>query len=1196
VSVPPYIVEAWTDPATGTFERKAAGGVVPWRSVVYHDRLSGLGRGVIELDAAWYQANAADLNPRLASTWWRVFRRLTDGSKVEAFAFRTQRGTPAFQLPAGGASVVLEGDGPEVFLDNARLYPRDWPTTPTVDSDWLWGGDQPAGSFINGDFETAADGVGGNGGFEDGTTGGWTATPDAGIFRDIKGGPTITTDAITGTYSLAFASEPQYSGVRYPFRTIPGETYPISLQGKDPGNNAERYIVGVKVDDGFVDNSTNGFVIGGYLFVEFGNVAEGTGSLTSTPKTAALSFDAGTEQTTSELVIVSAEGPGVTPTLTDIAIDDVSIGGPGYQVLGWYPNNQEDPFGRGGDQPNITINVFEPNTTDQRSGAQCLEVQLVNVGAARGGPRQIVTGLTPGVQVTLAGFVKPSGVAANFRVVARNPAGAQIGDSGVINIAADTYERVALTVTPTTSEIWLSVRFADAGASPTFYLDDFTFSAGTDAETPGTIWAALFDDADTNHTAETPPFDRDMLGWVKRDGWSGTVDGNGDAWEGTIAFRGRHWERYSQIAGRVGKLGLEYSVKWNAGAAAYEFLPYRAHDPATGLYGRGTVITGHAIHGHQLPLDGGLDVSDFAPVANAAAVEGGNRIVTQVDDAASVTTFGRRESAAVETSALDAGTLASFAAQALQGAGLSLALTLAEDSALPYEHFEVGDRIEVSAAPTVAKGQRRVVSIVTQLTPTGPAVYQVAFDNEVFTGPAASAEAVRRLIRQVGDSDAIVAAPELALSAGAGLAIGGVPSVFVASSEATPAEKELGRLYGFLCDGTDDYVELIAAKDRIEETLTEGRILLSGGTFYGSAPAGNVVTFTLEGPHLWQGFGGHDINSVGSVTTLRADYPGSSPLNQDTPLFEIGPAKPAQVRDMAFRAFTPGDGNDPNDAVMRSWTGSKIARVFCYIGTHDYGWELHGDDQVIDDLHVEGISTTSGPAVRFTGGGVHNQLHRVRLDTIGQHGIVIDASEVGHLIRDVTAYNVGLAASDTYDVVHVTNGTAIDPTADGSILGVHVIAGTSHRFHVNLAGEYVTGWRYADLSGLRGVSGLVQDLGDNRPGSIYAPTFSYAGTLAVGAGSFKFPFPVSGDLLGMVPAVGTAPTGQAIIVGANVTGVDVYAVASRPQIAAGAVIGAFAPCDPVRVVRGVDYLTIDRDQVGSGAAGVDLTVSALVFV
>ncbi|TCO14361.1 hypothetical protein EV652_12453 [Kribbella steppae] len=111
---------------------------------------------------------------------------------------------------------------------------------------------------------------------------------------------------------------------------------------------------------------------------------------------------------------------------------------------------------------------------------------------------------------------------------------------------------------------------------------------------------------------------------------------------------------------------------------------------------------------------------------------------------------------------------------------------------------------------------------------------------------------------------------------------------------------------------------------------------------------------------------------------------------------------------------------------------------------------------------------------------------------------------------------------------------------------------------------------------------------------VEAYTFSITGAVAVATGKSRIY--LEGDYVveTVRAAVNTAPTGAALVVDVNRNGTTIYTDQSkRPSIAAGT--NSATGNDPaVTALAAGDYLTVDVDQVGSSAAGADLTVTVRV--
>ncbi len=121
-----------------------------------------------------------------------------------------------------------------------------------------------------------------------------------------------------------------------------------------------------------------------------------------------------------------------------------------------------------------------------------------------------------------------------------------------------------------------------------------------------------------------------------------------------------------------------------------------------------------------------------------------------------------------------------------------------------------------------------------------------------------------------------------------------------------------------------------------------------------------------------------------------------------------------------------------------------------------------------------------------------------------------------------------------------------------------------------------------------------------------------SGALTVSNGAQPVPLPVPAELVAVYAAVGTAPTGAALLVNVRKNGVSLFSGAGRVTVAAGATSGnkveapgvtpgqnVIAASVPSAVALGTfaagDTFTVDVEQIGSTVAGSDLGVT-LFFV
>ena len=103
-------------------------------------------------------------------------------------------------------------------------------------------------------------------------------------------------------------------------------------------------------------------------------------------------------------------------------------------------------------------------------------------------------------------------------------------------------------------------------------------------------------------------------------------------------------------------------------------------------------------------------------------------------------------------------------------------------------------------------------------------------------------------------------------------------------------------------------------------------------------------------------------------------------------------------------------------------------------------------------------------------------------------------------------------------------------------------------------------------------------------------TFSVSGAVAVGTGALRFYSPCDMTISEVLAACDTAPTGQDLIVDINKNGTTIFTDQdNRAIITNGCNFGVSGAPDITTLVRN-DYLTMDRDQIGSSVAGINLTV------
>jgi hypothetical protein len=125
------------------------------------------------------------------------------------------------------------------------------------------------------------------------------------------------------------------------------------------------------------------------------------------------------------------------------------------------------------------------------------------------------------------------------------------------------------------------------------------------------------------------------------------------------------------------------------------------------------------------------------------------------------------------------------------------------------------------------------------------------------------------------------------------------------------------------------------------------------------------------------------------------------------------------------------------------------------------------------------------------------------------------------------------------------------------------------------------------------VEGALRSLGAFKNGGSLSATFSRAGVLTVTVGAGRWAAPRACTVVAVYAAVGTAPTGAAVICDVKKNGATMYPSAPKPTIAISAFVSSNAIPDTTSLAAG-DLLSVDVTQIGSTVAGSDLSVVVLL--
>jgi hypothetical protein len=739
-------VEAWSLPLATSTRTVAR---VPFSKGSAAVAVGGsAGRGAITVRKDWDRlAEVTDPENGVGS----LFRIYRDNTLIPELSFFGRRDARNLDDEAEG-QVVISGPGIGDVMNFARVENFDYPVSPTVDPDWSYGaaGDLVAG-FSNASFEDVKD-AGTD--FEDETLQGWEVIPASGDFRASDAAPVPDNgDARTGSWSLLMDPGLRHSGVQRTLRVIAGERYQFQAFCKST-TTGKRFTFGVTtVATAF---HTNAFTYNGITMAELGNVpSNGLG-------TPGGSTDGTWQQLDLDVTIAGTAGESVTITLymqfddhdgTNGPLarwDDITFTGPGLGLVPWEPTSDtalttflQDPTP--GSPP---ISPFDGDNT----------VHLVTT-ASGGGVRQKVEGLTIGRTVTFIAYIHhDTGSSQNHTITIQRAEGLTTLSSATVFVATGgTWTRLSTTALIDTEDVYVVVTKNTTGE---FWADATRLTFGQDQASWGDIHQQLLDDAAVDHTAESPPFDRDTLGFLDYTSFTTLLDSAGNTWSpATVDYRAKRGKKYRQIGADGAKMGFETIVRDTAAGPVLEiFNPY---DWSTRTGGIGTDRTGTGVP--EIVYGAGVTSGPIVrqpSTANRWHIEGEAGQFEVRRDLASIADYDTREGYEGSVDFLENATLGQIADQALAERTIpttALKVNLAphegDNVPVPFRDFNIGDTYPLNLIGDFV-GPKRVMQITVDFSP-GIGFYTVEFDQITYTSDPlkATIEAVRRLLEQADTLD-----------------------------------------------------------------------------------------------------------------------------------------------------------------------------------------------------------------------------------------------------------------------------------------------------------------------------------------------------------------------------------------------------------------------------------------------------------
>ncbi len=531
----PVRFEIWTRPDTGTFTRK-----FPLVDVVdYTLKLGMFGSGTLvvprdltRLDDILFVDPANHANDVGA-----LIRAYVGSSHL--FDFYASRMAIEFG-DLGKRTAKITGGALGSALERTRLRQNDWGDTSEatiVVPDWEYG----VGSNLlrNAGFEEddSPDYT-----FENGNLQGWTeyVAPDV---TPLAAVPDTTQDqARSGSWSTVFDpltfTTAKLTGVASPVIPAVGGGSVVVDGFLKSVTTGVRFVMFLEVGTGFVDNSTNGFVVNERVLVELDNVAEGAGATDNTFQQCTITADLGTDQTSMRIgfgMLDAVSGPLA-------YVDDITVTGQGIGTAPWEEHG------------NIT--TFEISTSNVRSGINALKWKPGNDDLGTNGPYQVVSGLTIGASYTAEFWVyHEAGANRDFRAAFKYPLSA-FAASFLVSVPTATYTRVAVNWVADAETMWITIRKADATTAFDVWTDDTSLTKGFEPANVGEILTAIIDDAATDHSG----VNRTALAWLTVD-FTTTQDSDSVNWDTDISLRLKRGSTYRKIIEQFTKLGYEFDMR-----------------------------------------------------------------------------------------------------------------------------------------------------------------------------------------------------------------------------------------------------------------------------------------------------------------------------------------------------------------------------------------------------------------------------------------------------------------------------------------------------------------------------------------------------------------------------------------------------------------------------------------------------------
>lgn len=386
------------------------------------------------------------------------------------------------------------------------------------------------------------------------------------------------------------------------------------------------------------------------------------------------------------------------------------------------------------------------------------------------------------------------------------------------------------------------------------------------------------------------------------------------------------------------------------------------------------------------------------------------------------------------------------------------------------------------------------------------------------------------------------------------------------AAEALGGTTHAGTQVDIVARGSTSYADINRMIHRILEhqvgLAVAGRVVDEGGLYVGAFPleyslAGTAYQFAGEGGYLLTDDATNYVwlDENEELVHSTSAWPGTA--HHTLAIVTTAGGDILSVRDVRGRNFGRGSGE--------SWS------------THAAVQNVDLDDNDLGNVGEISLIDHGAPAA----------------NGLARHGALLkfhDGTAVRLLLTDatpVTAAQGGTgAATNTDRAVLVGRGTAaveaVGPGTDGlPLLGKGAAANPAFEA-VSLAGSGVTG----TLPTTKGGTGSVEEYSLPWTATIVVP-----GTLSTGVAPVAIFIPENVTVTEVAAYAVTAPTGQAIIVDVRDDTVSIFSDVQANMANIAATENSAFSATIAAVVASGSWLTVEIEQVGSGVAGADLTVT-----